>query len=136
MSWKNNDHKKNFNSKKPFVKKKEHYLDKFKGRAIEVRNEDVNGAIRRLKKVLEKMDFQKELSKREYYEKPSAKRKRMKDQAIKRNKKEQETMIMKGEWLPPEPTGQAHLKGKRQKRKAWNQVERVKVLRKRGRGSN
>ena len=47
-------------------KKKEHYLDKFKGRNIEVRYDDVNGAIRRLKKVLEKMDFQKELSKREY----------------------------------------------------------------------
>lgn len=137
MSWKNNDHKKNFNSKrKPFVKKDEHYLDKFKGRAIEVRNDDVNGALRRLKKVLEKMDFQKELSKREFFEKPSAKKKRMKDQAIKREKKAKETMIMRGEWLPPEPTGQSHLKGKRQKRKAWNQVERVKVLRKRGRGSD
>lgn len=140
MSWKNNDHKKNFNNKdgkrKPFAKKKEHYLDFFKGRAIEVRNEDVNGAIRRLKKVLEKMDFQKELSKREFYEKPSAKRKRMKDQAVKRHKKDRETMIMKGEWLPPTPVGSSHLKGKREKRKAWNMVERVKVLRKRGRGSD
>ena len=137
MSWKNNDHKKNFNSKrKPFEKRKEHFLDKFKGREIEVRNEDVNGAIRRLKKVLEKMDFQKELSKREFYEKPSAKRKRMKDQAIKREKKAKENMIMKGEWLPPTPVGSKHLKGKREKRKAWNLVERVKVLRKRGRGSN
>ena len=137
MSWKNNDHKKNFNSKrKPFEKKKEHFLDKFKGREIEVRNEDVNGAIRRLKKVLEKMDFQKELSKREFYEKPSAKRKRMKEQKKKREKKDKENRIMKGERLNPTPVGSKHLKGKREKRKAWNLVERVKVLRKRGRGSN
>ena len=130
-----NKHKKPYRQEyKP--RKKEEFLDKFKGRNIEVRYDDVNGAIRRLKKVLEKMDFQKELSKREFYEKPSAKKKRMKDQAIKREKKAKETMIMNGEWLPPTPVGQSHLKGKREKRKAWNQVERVKVLRKRGRGSN
>ena len=66
-----------------------------KGRNIEVRNDDVNGAIRRLKKVLEKMDFQKEVSKREYYEKPSVKRKRMKDQAKKKTKREIDNQIMR-----------------------------------------
>ena len=135
MSWKNNNYKKDFNrgKKKPFVKKEQ---DKFSGRSIEVYNGDVNGAIRKLKKVLERMDFQKELSKREFYEKPSAKKKRKKDQAVKRTNKERDTMIMKGEWMPPSLTGQKHLKGKRGKRKAWNQVERVKRLRQRGRGSN
>ena len=138
MSWKNNDQKNDYNNKpkKPFVKQKEEFLDYFKGRAIEVRFDDVNGAIRRLKKVLEKMDFQKELSKREYFEKPTAKRKRKKQDAVKRTKKETEAMIMRGEWIPPTPVGSSHLKGKREKRKAWNRVERVKVLRKRGRSSN
>ena len=57
-------HKKHYRQeRKP--RREEKFLDKFKGRNIEVRNDDVNGAIRRLKKVLEKMDFQKELSKRE-----------------------------------------------------------------------
>jgi len=135
MSWKNNNYKKDFNKgKKPFAKKKEQ--DKFSGRSIEVYNGDVNGAIRKLKKVLERMDFQKELSKREFYEKPCAKKKRKRDQAVKRTNKERDTMIMKGEWMPPSLTGQKHLKGKRGKRKAWNQVERVKRLRQRGRGSN
>ena len=137
MSWKNNNnnYKKDFNNKS---RQKRQQKDKkeFSGRSIEVYNGDVNGAIRKLKKVLERMDFQKELSKREYYEKPSSKKKRMKDQAIKREKKAKDNMIMKGEWMPPTPTGQKHLKGKREKRKTWNQVQRVKVLRQRGRGSN
>ena len=81
------------------------------------------------------MDFQKVLSKREFYEKPSSKRKRQKDQAIKREKKAKDLMIMRGEWIPPGLSGQKHLKGKRGKRKAWAQTERVKQLRKRGRGS-
>ena len=49
-----------------------------RGREIPVINGNVNIALRKLKKVLEKMDFQKELSKREHYEKPSVKRKRKK----------------------------------------------------------
>jgi len=137
MSWKNNNnnYKKDFNNKS---RQKRQQKDKkeFSGRSIEVYNGDVNGAIRKLKKVLERMDFQKELSKREFYEKPCAKKKRKKDQAVKRTNKERDTMIMKGEWMPPSLTGQKHLKGKRGKRKAWNQVERVKRLRQRGRGSN
>jgi small subunit ribosomal protein S21 len=125
--------------KKPYrqdrkPQKKEHFLDKFKGREIEVRYDDVNGAIRRLKKVLERMDFQKELSKREHYEKPSAKRKRQKDQAIKKTKREIDNQIMRGEWMPPAQVGQKHLKGKREKRKAWAAKERIRRLRERGRG--
>ena len=52
MSWKNNNYKKDFNykarKKKQFQKDKE--KRRFAGRAIEVYNGDVNGAIRRLKK--------------------------------------------------------------------------------------
>ena len=126
-----NKHKKPYRQeRKP--RKEEKFLDKFKGRNIEVRYDDVNGAIRRLKKVLEKMDFQKELSKREYYEKPSVKRKRMKDQAIKQTKREIDNQIMRGEWMPPAVVGQKHLKGKREKRKAWAAQERIRRLRDRG----
>ena len=128
-----NKHKKPYRQEqKP--RKKEEFLDYFKGRNIEVRNDDVNGAIRRLKKVLEKMDFQKELSKREHYEKPSVKRKRMKEQAIKKTKKDVDTQIMRGEWMPPAQVGQKHLKGKREKRKAWAAKERIRRLRDRGQG--
>tara|TARA_X000000950_G_C13877112_1_gene645312 strand:- start:667 stop:1062 length:396 start_codon:yes stop_codon:yes gene_type:complete len=124
-------HKKQYRQdRKP--QRKEHFLDKFKGRNIEVRNDDVNGAIRRLKKVLEKMDFQKEISKREYYEKPSVKRKRLKDQAKKKTKQEIDKQIMRGEWMPPEVVGLKHLKGKREKRKAWMAKERIRRLRERG----
>ena len=135
MSWKNNNYKKDFNnrSRKKQQNRQKQEKKKFTGRAIEVYNGDVNGAIRKLKKVLERMDFQKELSKREFYEKPSVKRKRQKDQAIKKAKKEQDNMIMRGEWMPQERVGSKHLKGKREKRKAWMIKEKVKRLRKKGR---
>ena len=61
MAFNKNKYTKRDSNSKP--KKQEHYLDKFKGRNIEVRYDDVNGAIRRLKKVLEKMDFQKNFPK-------------------------------------------------------------------------
>jgi len=128
-----NKHKKTYKQERT-PRKKEEFLDKFKGRNIEVRYDDVNGAIRRLKKVLEKMDFQKELSKREHYEKPSVKRKRKKEQAIKKTKRDVDIQITKGEWMPPAQVGQKHLKGKREKRKAWAAKERIRRLRDRGRG--
>lgn len=58
-------------NKKRF-QKKENDKPQVSGRSIEVRNGNVNFAIRKLKKVLERMDFQKEVAKREYFEKPSA----------------------------------------------------------------
>ena len=61
-----------------------------KGTSISVWNGDVNGALRKLKKILERADRQKELSKREFYEKPSAKRKKAKAAGRKRWLKIQE----------------------------------------------
>lgn len=105
-----------------------------KGTSIEVFRGDVNGAIRKLKKVLERADRQKELSKREYYEKPSVKRKRMADTAKKRHKKEVNDMILRGEYMPTARVGQKHLKGKREKRRAWLQREKLqRMQRRRGR---
>ena len=105
-----------------------------KGTSIEVFRGDVNGSIRKLKKVLERADRQKELSKREYYEKPSVKRKRMADNAKKRHKKEVNDMILKGEYMPTPKVGQKHLKGKREKRRAWLLREKLhRLQRRRGR---
>lgn len=103
----------------------------FKGTTVEVFRGDVNGAIRKLKKILEKADRQKELSKREYYEKPSVKRKRKKDQGTKRQKKLVNDMILKGEYMPTPTVGQKHLKGKREKRKAWMEKEKLRRFQKR-----
>ena len=72
----------NSQKRKEQPKKPQHYLDKFNA-TIEVRNNDVNKALRVLKKRLEKAEFQKELAKQQYYEKPSAKRNRKKKQAKK-----------------------------------------------------
>ena len=102
--------KQKFNKKKDFKPRDPIHV---KGTSVEVRFGDVNGAIRRLKKVLEKADRQKEISKREYYEKPSVKRKRMADNAKKRTKKEMNDMMLKGEWMPTPTVGSKHLKGKR-----------------------
>ena len=123
--WNN---KGNFNKNKNFDK-----TPRDQGCKIYVRNGDVNGAIRRLKKVLERDNRQKELAKREYYEKPSVKRKRMKAAAEKRTQKQMNDMIAKGEWMPNALVGEKHLKGKRQKRKAWAIREKVERLRNRGR---
>ena len=66
-----------------------------------------------LKKKLLKDNFQKELAKREYYEKPSAKRKRVKATGVKKGQKLLREKIMRGEAMPPATVGQKHLKGKR-----------------------
>lgn len=111
-----NNFKKSFNNKKG-PRKEEHFLDKFKGASVEVRNGDVNGAIRKLKKILENADRQKELAKREFYEKPSAKRKRQKDAAVKRTQREENKKIFSGEAPLQEVSGFAFMKSKRKRRK-------------------
>ena len=111
-----NNFKKSFNNKKG-PRKEENFLDKFKGASVEVRNGDVNGAIRKLKKILENADRQKELAKREFYEKPSAKRKRQKDAAVKRTQREENKKIFSGEAPLQSVSGFAFMKSKRKRRK-------------------
>ena len=119
-----NNFKKSFN-KKPFARKEEAFLDKFKGATVEVRNGDVNGALRKLKKILENADRQKELAKREFYEKPSSKRKRQKDAAKKRTQREENKKIFSGEVPLQSVTGFGFLKSKRKRRKYANQKSAV-----------
>ena len=111
--------------KKDFKKKQ----NAVSGSSVTVWNNDVNGALKKLKKVLERADRQKEIAKREFYEKPSAKKKRRKDQARKRTKKAEDLMIARGEWMPQfsESSGKS-MKGKRQRRKVFMQKERIRRL--------
>jgi small subunit ribosomal protein S21 len=120
-----NNFKKSFNNKKPFARKEEAFLDKFKGATVEVRNGDVNGALRKLKKILENADRQKELAKREFYEKPAQKRKRQKDAAIKRTQREENKKIFSGEVPLQSISGFGYLKSKMKRRKYENQKSAV-----------
>lgn len=61
-----------------------------RGLYVEVRNNDVSKALRRLKKLMNSEGMVKDMRKKEFYEKPSAVRKREKAQARKRWLKEQE----------------------------------------------
>ena len=61
-----------------------HKREEGRGLYVEVRNNDVNRALRRLKKLVNNEGVLKELREREYYEKPSLKRKKAKAAARKR----------------------------------------------------
>lgn len=113
-------------------KKEEHYLDKFKA-AVEVRNNDVGKALRILKRKLEKEDFQKEMAKQQYYEKPSAKRNRKKQQAVKRWNKYVRDAEARGEMKQYMPTGTKWMKSKRKSRRVRDYNEQIaRQQRKRG----
>ena len=60
------------------------------GLYVEVRNNDVTRALRKLKKLMNNEGMIKDMHKNEYYEKPSAKKRREKQQARKRWLKLQE----------------------------------------------
>ena len=113
-------------------KKEEHYLDKFKA-AVEVTNNDVGKALRILKRKLEKADFQKEMAKQQYYEKPSAKRNRKKQQAVKRWQKYVRDAEARGEMKQYLPTGTKWMKSKRKTRRVRDYNEKIaRQQRKRG----
>lgn len=106
--------KEGFNkSRKPFHKPQE---KQFRGASVEVRNDDVNGAIRRLKKILERDDRQKDLAKQEFYEKPSAKRKRKKAAAKSRWNREVENKRRAGTWIDSDGGGTKWMKTKKKRR--------------------
>ena len=64
---------------------------------IEVRNNNVEKALRVLKKKLNKDGQMKELKQRQYYQKPSEIKREKKKEGIRRFKKEQKIKAMKGE---------------------------------------
>ena len=67
------------------------------GYTIEVRNNNVEKALRVLKKKLLKDGVMKELRDRQYYQKPSFKKREKKKESVRRHKKDQKIKAMKGE---------------------------------------
>jgi|TARA_R110001632_G_scaffold123027_1_gene235757 small subunit ribosomal protein S21 len=67
------------------------------GYTIEVRNNNVEKALRVLKKKLLKDGVMKELRDRQYYQKPSFKKREKKKENIRRHKKDQKIKALKGE---------------------------------------
>ena len=63
---------------------------KGRGMSVEVRNNDVNRAMRKLKKMMSNENILREVREREAFEKPSLKRKKAKAAARSRWKKEQQ----------------------------------------------
>jgi small subunit ribosomal protein S21 len=64
---------------------------------IEVRNNNIEKALRVLKKKLLKDGVMKELRDRQYYQKPSFKKREKKKENIRRHKKDQKIKALKGE---------------------------------------
>lgn len=62
------------------------------GMYVRVKNNDVNKALRKLKKMMNAEGIFQELRMREFYEPPSIRKKREKAQAVKRWKKKQEDL--------------------------------------------
>jgi small subunit ribosomal protein S21 len=67
------------------------------GYTIEVRNNNIEKALRVLKKKLLKDGVMKELRDRQYYQKPSFKKREKKKESIRRHKKDQKIKALKGE---------------------------------------
>jgi small subunit ribosomal protein S21 len=108
----------------------------FRGARVEVRNNDVNYALRKLKKILERDNFQKDLAKHEYYEKPSVKRKRARAAAEKRWEKEVDKMRISGVWNDSTNSRDAKfMKSKRKRRRKLDRETQVAQARRRN-GNN
>lgn len=95
-----------------------------KGTSVEVRNNDVNHALRKLKKILENDNRQKELAKREYFEKSSVKRKRSRDVAKKRWQREVTQKIQSGA-MPLNKCSPSNVMHSKRKRRAVSDRENL-----------
>ena len=72
------------------IKKQSSNINDRHGLYVEVRNNDVTRALRKLKKIMNSEGMIKDMRKNEFYEKPSAIKRREKAQARKRWLKEQD----------------------------------------------
>lgn len=96
------------------------------GTRVSVRNDDVNGALRKLKKTLEREDRQKDLAKHEYFEKPSIKRKRARDIGRRRQQHSQNDLL--SVTRRANPTGTKWMKSKRKRRKVLDAQTQLRRL--------
>ena len=86
------------------------------GMTITVWNDDINGALRKLKKVLERDNRQKDIARHEYHEKPSLKRKRQKDAAKSRWKKDVNKARANNTWVDAPTPNLKWMKTKKKRR--------------------
>lgn len=91
------------------------YLTRHGGTNVAVRNDDVNGALRRLRKILDKNNRQKDLAKHEFFEKKSISKARAKKSAIKRQERRTRDQRIAG--LINDGSSKTNLKYMKSKRK-------------------
>jgi ribosomal protein S21 len=89
------------------------------GASVSVRNDDVNFALKKLKKILDDDNRQKDLAKHEFFEKNSVKRKRSKAQAKKRQQRAYQEELVTGVYKKPK--GVKWMKSRRKRRKVLDQ---------------
>lgn len=99
------------------------------GSSVTVWNDDVNGALKKLKKVLERENRQKDLARHEYHEKPSAKRKRAKDAAKSRWKKDVNKARANNTWVDAASPNLKWMKTKKKRRVKSELQKQLKRLR-------
>ncbi len=87
MTYKNNDHKKNFNDKKkPFIQQPV-------GNKVIVIDDNFDFALRKFKKKVQNSGLIDDIRKKEFFDKPTNARKIKKAMAVKREKKRQATEL-------------------------------------------
>jgi ribosomal protein S21 len=102
------------------------------GKTVTVYRDDVISALRKLKKILERDDRQKDLAKHECYEKPSVKRKRKMDTAKSNWRRRVDEMRKSGEWVDSKSADLSWLKSKRKRRAKvdlGSKIARLKLTR-------
>lgn len=125
-NWQKNV-RENYNAPvKEFNKEPEQPKRMITGKRVEVWRDDVNHALRKLKKILERDNQQKDLAKNEFYEKPSVRRKRRKDVAKSRWNREVSAMRMSGTWVDKKSSDPKWQKSKRKRRKYIDLLQTMK----------
>jgi small subunit ribosomal protein S21 len=125
--------KQHWNNKSDYNKSNDREKEEvvFRGAHVEVRNNDVNYALRKLKKILERNDWQKDLAKHEHFEKGSVKRKRKKEAAKKRWQKEVTAQKLAGKWAVVRSSDLKFMKSKRKRRKRLDEDAMLDRMRRR-----
>ena len=127
--------KQHWNNKNDYSRADNNDENPFKGSKVEVRNNDVNYALRKLKKILERNDWQKDLAKHEYFEKGSVKRKRAKEAAKKRQQKEVTSQKLAGKWSTVRSSDLKFMKSKRKRRQRLDEESMLQRIQRRN-GNN
>jgi ribosomal protein S21 len=130
-NWQKNTKESYNHQEKDFVKYPEQPKRVLSGKTISVWKDDVNGALRKLKRILENDGRQKDLARHEFYEKPSVKRKRAKSVAKNRWARDVDKMRESGTWVDGNSSDPSCFKSKRRRRAHVTLQDKIKN-RKRG----